>query len=395
MVTEVVKGIWSVGVVDWDLRYFHGPSLSTHRGTTYNAYLIKDEKVALVDTVLSSFSAELLANIRQHHSGKLDYVVVNHIEQDHSGSLPQVMELNPQAVIICTAKAKDGLEKYYPGKTWNFRVVGTGDSLELGQNTLHFVETPMMHWPDNMITYIPEKKILLSNDAFGQHLAWSHPFDDQNDMEIIMAEATKYYANILLPYNKIVARKLAEIDKMKLEINVIAPGHGVIWRTNPHIILEAYKRWSKAQAGEKVLIVYETMWGSTEKMARAILDGIASQGVPVKLFKASVTDHNDIIAELLESTGIIVGSSTINNNMLNPVSSLLEEFRGLKPAEKLGAAFGSHGWSGGAVEAVEKRLAEAGIVLVAESLKVQWAPNQEFLTQCHDWGVDFATKIKE
>lgn len=390
---EIVQDIWSVGAVDWDKRSFHGPSYSTHRGTTYNAYLIKDEKTALVDTVDNAFSHELLTNLRQVHPGSLDYVVVNHIEPDHAGSLPQIMELNPQATIICTAKAKAGLESYYPGVNWGYRVVKTGDSLELGRHTLHFIETPMMHWPDNMITYIPQKRLLLSNDAFGQHLAWSHPFDDQNELGIIMAEAAKSYANILTPFNKIIARKLEEIAQLNLDIEIIAPGHGVIWRTHPAKILEAYSRWSSAQAQEKVLIVYDTMWGSTEKMARAILDGVADQGKPVRLYKASITDHNDIIAELLEAKAIIVGSSTINNGMLNPVSSLLEELKSLKPAGKLGAAFGSHGWRGGAVEGIEEFLKEAGITLAAESLKVQWAPDPDFLAKCREWGKELAANI--
>lgn len=393
-ITEIKKDIWSVGVVDWDVRSFHGPSYSTHRGTTYNAYLIKDEKTVLVDTVLSSYAGELLANLRQLDAGKLDYVIVNHIEPDHSGSLPQVMELNPDAIVVCTAKAKDGLQKYYGGD-WNYQVVKTGDSLELGNHTLQFVETPMMHWPDNMVTYIPQKRLLLSNDAFGQHLAWSHPFDDQNDMQVIMSEATKYYANILSPFNRIVAKKLEEISKLGLELEMIAPGHGVIWRSNPEAILKAYSRWSSAQTDTpKVLIVYDTMWGSTEKMARAILDGVAGQGVPVKLYRASLSDRNDIIAELLESSAIIVGSSTINNDMLNPVSSLLEEMRALKPAGKLGAAFGSHGWRGGAVEGIEKFLAEAGIKQEGESLKLQWAPDEDYLAQCRDWGKQFAAKLQ-
>lgn len=393
VVTEIVKDIWSVGVVDWDSRTFHGPSYSTHRGTSYNAYVIKDDKTVLVDAVEAAFGHELLANIHQVYSGDLDYVVVNHIEPDHSGALPQVMELHPQATIICTAKAKDGLLNYFPGMDWNFMVVKSGDSVELGQHSLHFIETPMMHWPDNMITYIPQKKLLLSNDAFGQHFAWSQPFDDQNDLSIVMIEATKYYANILNPFNKIVARKLEEIGQMGLDIEIIAPSHGIIWRTHPTTILEAYSRWSSAQAQDRVIVVYETMWGSTEKLARAIVDGISAQGIPVKLFKASVTDHNDIIAELLEAKAIIVGSSTINNDMLNPVIALLEELKGLKPTKKLGAAFGSHGWRGGAVAGIEKALTQAGVDLVAESLPVQGVPDAEFLARCRRWGQELAGKL--
>ncbi|HCX78169.1 MAG TPA: MBL fold metallo-hydrolase [Firmicutes bacterium] len=394
-VFKVLPDIWSVGVVDWDVRSFHGPSYSTHRGTTYNAYLIMDEKKALVDTVHRPFASELANNLRQvAGEGKIDYIIVNHIEPDHSGSLPEIMKLNPQATVVCTAKAQEGLQKYYGGN-WTWKIVKTGDSLELGEHTLRFIETPMMHWPDNMVTFIPQKQILLSNDAFGQHLAWSHPFDDQNDMEVIMAEATKYYANILTPFSKIVAKKLQEIAAMNLDIKIIAPGHGIIWRSHPDKILAAYGRWANAEAGEKVLIVYDTMWGSTEKMARAILDGIARAGIPAALFKAAVSDRNDIMAQLLEARAVLVGSSTINNDMLVPVAAFLEEVRGLKPAGKLGAAFGSHGWRGGAVESIEKQLTEAKIALAMDPLKVQWAPDEDFLQRCRDWGFALAAKIKE
>lgn len=395
-VFKVVPDIWSVGAVDWDVRSFHGPSYSTHRGTTYNAYLLVDEKIALVDTVHQGFAPELVNNLRQvAGESKIDYIIVNHIEPDHSGSLPEIMKLYPQATVVCTAKAREGLESYYGGSQWTWKTVKTGDSLELGRHTLNFIETPMMHWPDNMVTYIPQKQILLSNDAFGQHLAWSHPFDDQNSMEVIMAEATKYYANILTPYSKIVAKKLEEIAAMNLDIRIIAPGHGIIWRSHPEKIIDAYSRWANAQADAKVLIVYDTMWGSTEKMARAILEGIALAGVPAVLFKAAVSDRNDILAQLLEAKAIVVGSSTINNDMLVPVAAFLEEMRGLRPAGKLGAAFGSHGWRGGAVESIEKQLTEAKAELVMDSLKLQWAPDADFLEKCRDWGFALAAKIKE
>lgn len=394
-VFKVVPDIWSVGAVDWDVRSFHGPSYSTYRGTTYNAYAIVDDKTALVDTVHRPFAQELIQNLKQVEGlANIDYVIVNHIEPDHSGSLPEIMKLYPQATIVCTAKAQEGLRRYYDGDSWNWQIVKTGDSLELGHHTVQFIETPMMHWPDNMVTYIPQKQILLSNDAFGQHFAWSHPFDDQNSLEEIMVEATKYYANILTPFSKIVAKKLSEILAMNLDIKIIAPGHGIIWRSHPEKIIEAYRRWANAEADPKALIVYDTMWGSTEKMARAILEGIARAGVPAILYKASASDSNDIMAQLLESKAIVVGSSTINNDMLVPVAAFLDEVKGLKPLNKLGAAFGSHGWRGGAVESIEKQLTEGKVQLAMDPLKVQWAPDEEFLEECRDWGFALGVKIK-
>lgn len=394
-VFKVVPDIWSVGAVDWDVRSFHGPSYSTYRGTTYNAYAIVDDKTALVDTVHRPFAQELIQNLKQVEGlANIDYVIVNHIEPDHSGSLPEIMKLYPQATIVCTAKAQEGLRRYYDGDSWNWQIVKTGDSLELGHHTLQFIETPMMHWPDNMVTYIPQKQILLSNDAFGQHFAWSHPFDDQNSLEEIMVEATKYYANILTPFSKIVAKKLSEILAMNLDIKIIAPGHGIIWRSHPEKIIEAYRRWANAEADPKALIVYDTMWGSTEKMARAILEGIARAGVPAILYKASASDSNDIMAQLLESKAIVVGSSTINNDMLVPVAAFLDEVKGLKPLNKLGAAFGSHGWRGGAVDSIEKQLIAGKVQLAMDPLKVQWAPDEEFLEECRDWGFALGVKIK-
>lgn len=392
-VFKVVPDVWSVGAVDWDIRSFHGPSYSTHRGTTYNAYVLLDEKIALVDTVHRPFAHELIGNLKQVlGSKKIDYMVVNHIEPDHSGSMPEIMKLYPQATVVCTAKAREGLDSYYGGQ-WNYRTVKTGDSIDLGNHTLSFIETPMLHWPDNMVTYVPQKQILLSNDAFGQHYAWSHPFDDQNDLDAVMVEATKYYANILTPFSKMVAKKLEEIAGLNLDLRIIAPGHGVIWRTHPEKIMAAYSRWAKGEAENKVLIVYDTMWGSTEKMARAILEGIAQGGVAAVLYKAANRDHNDIMAQLLEAKAILVGSPTINNDMLTPVAAFLDEVRGLRPAGKLGAAFGSHGWRGGAVESIERQLIEAKVDLAMDSLKLQWAPDAAFLEKCRDWGFTLAAKL--
>ncbi len=392
---QVVPDVHAVGVVDWDIRYFHGPTYSTHRGTSYNSYVIVDDKVAVVDTVYQPFTEEFVENLRQvTDPANIDYVVVNHIEPDHSGALPALMELCPQATVVCTDKARQGLLAYFNGQ-WDYQVVKTGDSLSLGKLTLQFIEAPMLHWPDSMFTYVPERKLLLPNDAFGQHYASSMPFDDQNDMEIVMAEAAKYYANILGPFSRLVTKKLEEITAMKLEIETIAPSHGVIWRNDPGKIIEAYARWAAGEARPRMVVVYDTMWGSTEKMARAVVAGAASRDVSARLFKASISDRNDIIAELLDARALVVGSSTINNDMLPVITPLLEELKGLKPVNKVGAVFGSHGWRGGAVEGVEKYLEQAGIELVKPAVKAQWAPGEDILEQCHQLGAEIADSIKD
>lgn len=270
---EISKGIYSVGAVDWAVRNFHGHTYSTRRGTTYNAYLIVDEKIALVDTVLGSFSTELIENIRAIlPPEKIDYVIANHVETDHSGAMPDVMRLCPKARVFGTQKCKEGLCRMYY-EPWDFQVVKTGDKLKLGRRTLAFIEAPMIHWPDSMFTYCQEEELLMPNDAFGQHYATSRRFDDEVDACALMDEAAKYYANILWPLGSLIARKIDEIVKMKIPIRTIAPSHGIIWRKDPMKIVNAYVDWAKNAAAPKVVVVYETMWGATEKMARAMAGG--------------------------------------------------------------------------------------------------------------------------
>ncbi|MTI94055.1 MAG: MBL fold metallo-hydrolase [Firmicutes bacterium] len=394
-VTKLAPGIWSVGVVDWDIRYFHGPTYSTHRGTSYNAFLIVDEKVALIDTVYGPFRAELLDNIQEIiDPAKIDVLVVNHLEPDHTGAVPTVMEKCPNAKVICSGKGKEGLIAHYK-EDWDYQVVKTGDTIGLGKYTLQFVEAPMLHWPDSMFTYIPELALLMPNDAFGQHFASNKLFDDENDIELVMAEAAKYYANILSPFSRLVVKKLEELQKLGLEIKMIAPSHGIIWRSEPERIVEAYRRWASGETEERVVVAYDTMWGSTEKLARAIVEGLTAEGVATRMFKISVSDRNDIMAELLNARGVIIGSSTINNDLIPVVAPVLEEIRGLKPINKLGAAFGAYGWRGGAVKSIEKFLSEGGVKLASDAFTIQWVPEDEELEACRTWAADFARKIKE
>lgn len=390
---KVLENIFWVGAVDWNIRYFHGFAYSTHRGTTYNSYLILDEKIALIDSVYNPFFKEMMNRIKEvADPSKIDYVIANHVETDHSGAISEVLKVAPQATVVGTARCKEGLQKHYFGD-WNFRVVRTGDEISLGKRALKFIEAPMLHWPDSMFTYIENDALLLPNDAFGQHLATSKLFDDEVDERILMDEASKYYANILWPFSQLIIRKIGEIQKLGLKIDMIAPSHGIIWRSNPGKIVETYLRWAKGESRKKVLVVYDTMWKSTEKMARAIVEGIRSEGVETMLFRLPFSDHGDIIKELLEAKGIIIGSSTINNGVLATVAPFLEELRGLRPKKRVAAAFGSYGWGGGAVKIIEDKLKEAGMEMVAPALTVNWVPDEDEIKKCVEFGKEFVKNL--
>lgn len=390
---KVLDNIFWVGAVDWNVRSFHGFTYSTHRGTTYNSYLIIDDKIALIDSVYAPFAREMIEKIREVvDPSKIDYVVANHVETDHSGAISEVLKLAPKAKVIGTARCKEGLQKHYFGN-WDFQVVKTGDEINLGSRTLKFIEAPMLHWPDSMFTYIEKDALLLPNDAFGQHLASSGRFDDEVDDKVLMEEAAKYYANILWPLSPLVARKIEDVQKLGIKIKMIAPSHGIIWRSNPTKIVEAYVKWARGDARRKILIAYDTMWGSTEKMGRAIGEGIVSEGVETTLFRLPVSDRGDIIKELLDAKGIVVGSSTINNGVLPTVSPFLEELVGLKPRNKVAAAFGSYGWGGGAVKTIEESLVKAGMNVVVPALTFKWVPDKDELQKCFEFGKEIAKKI--
>jgi anaerobic nitric oxide reductase flavorubredoxin len=390
---KVSDDIYWVGAVDWDVRTFHGFTYSTHRGTTYNSYLIVDDKIALVDSVYAPFAAEMMARIREVvPPEEIDYVIANHVETDHSGSIAEVLKHAPKAKVVGTARCKQGLSKHYFGD-WDFQVVKTGDEIELGKRKLKFIEAPMLHWPDSMFTYIEKDALLMPNDAFGQHIATSKRFNDEVDENSVMVEAGKYYANILWPLSSLVIKKIEEVQKQGIKINMIAPSHGVIWRSTPMKIVEAYLRWAKGESEKRILVVYDTMWGSTEKMARAIVDGISSTNVEAKLYRIPSSDRGDIIGDLLEAKGILVGSSTINNGMLPTLAPLLEDLKGLKPRGKIAAAFGSYGWAGGSAKVIEESLRQAGMEIASPSMSVNWVPNKEEIQKCYEFGKSFAAKI--
>lgn len=393
MHVKIADDIYWVGAIDWNLRIYHN-TYSTHHGTTYNSYLIMDDKIALVDAVYGPFSEELVGHIREiTPPGQISYVIVNHSEPDHSSGLPALMKLAPKAKILCTAKCKDYLEKlYFPD--WEFTTVKTGDEMSLGKKTLRFIEAPMMHWPDTMFTYIKEDFLLLSNDTFGQHMASSQRFEDEADEGIVWEEVAKYFANTLYPFTTLIKRKLEEIKDSGLPIKMIAPSHGVIWRKEPHRVVEKYMYWAEGKAEQKVLVAYDTMWENTASMAKAIAEGIQEAGVEVKLCQLSASDLSDVHKDVLESKGLIVGSSTVNNTVLPAVAPFLEELKGLRPKKKVACAFGSHGWGGGAVKVIEKALQQADIDVIQPGLMVGHAPNSEELKKCIEFGRKLAEAIR-
>lgn len=393
-VIKILPDVYSVGAVDWNVRTFHGHTYATKRGTTYNAYLIIDEKITLVDTVYGPFSQELIENIRQVIPiDKIGYIIANHVETDHSGALPEIMKLAPQAKIFGTERCRDGLYRHYY-KNWDFQVVKSGDKLKLGKKNLEFLEAAMIHWPDSMFTYCPEEELLMPNDAFAQHLATKERFADEVDQCVLWDEAEKYYANILWPLSPIILKKIEEMRKLNIPLKIIAPSHGVIWRRDPLQIINKYVGWAKNEALPKVVLVYESMWGATEKMARKIVEGIEQEGLSVKLFEITGSERTEVIKEMLDARGFIFGSSTHDNGMLTTMAGFLDFVKGLKPRNRIAAAFGSYGWAGGAVKQIEDIAKEAGLELVASGLQVKYMPDKDDLDKCFELGRNFAVAIK-
>lgn len=387
-------GVNWVGVVDWNIRDFHG--YTTKRGSSYNAYLILDEKIALVDTVKAAFCQELIEHISELTTlDKIDYIVVNHVEMDHSSSLPVIAKLAKNAKILATARGKEELIKHFGTEFERVEVVKSGDKINLGKKTITFMEAPMLHWPDSMFTYLIEDKILLPNDAFGQHLASYERFDDEVDQQILMEEAKTYYANILTPFSPLIVKKIQEVVAMKLPIDIIAPSHGIIWRKDPMKIVNTYMDLCTGKTvKQKAIVVFDTMWGSTDKMARAIGEGLASQGFEVKLLKLRATDNTDIVTEIVDAKIVLVGSPTLNNGMFPSVGSFLTYIGGLKPKGKLWGFFGSYGWGGGATRGMIKMAKEAGFDVMESSIELKWVPTAEELKKCFEFGQETAQKIK-
>jgi flavorubredoxin len=382
---EITKGVYDVGVTDWNIRDFHG--YSTDLGTTYNAFLIVDEKIALVDTVREGFAGQLLDNIsRIVDPKKIDYVISNHTEMDHSGGLGRVMHrIGEDKPIYCSKMGNKNLPKHFSPK-WNYQPVATGDELSLGNRTLTFLETRMIHWPDSMFTYLNENKILFSSDGFGQHYAGPEKFDDQIDDPTVMYHAKKYFANILLLYSTHIQKLLDKVLSLGLEFKMICPDHGIIWRQDPGKIVDAYVRWCRQESEKKAVVVYDTMWHSTEQMAHAIVSGISREGVPAKPLHLRKTHRSEIMTDVFDAKAVVVGSPTLNNQLYPSLSDFLTYMKGLKPLNKIGAAFGSYGWSGEAVKMINKELEAMKFEIVDPGLRVQYVPDKESLESCYELG---------
>ncbi|MBU8922828.1 MAG: FprA family A-type flavoprotein [Bacteroidales bacterium] len=387
--TELKPGVHWVGGIDWDIRNFHG--YLTQRGTTYNAYLIQDEKNVLIDTVKPYLFDELLSRISSvMDPAKIDYIVSNHVEMDHSGSLPRMLEHAPNARVITSVQGEKGLKRHF-GNGMDLLPVNSGDTLEIGKNTLHFVHTPMLHWPDNMVTWMPGERILFSNDAFGQHIATPQRFDDEVGWEILHEEAAKYFANIVLPY---VDQGRKALDVLAdLDIAMIATSHGVIWRSMIPQIVAKYDKWSRNETDPKALIVYDTMWGSTEKIALALQDGLEKAGVPVTRRNLKTTHISDIFTDLLTSKFILIGSPTLNNGMLPTVGAFLTYLKGLRPRDRVGMAFGSFGWGGQAVGQVEDVMKDLKWELPGEKIRINYIPDVDELVSVQDTAYEIGKKI--
>lgn len=387
---EIKPKIYWVGAVDWDLRYFHG--YLTPRGSSYNAYLIVDEKITLVDTVKNHLFEEMLHRIKDIiDPAHIDYLVVNHVEPDHSGSVPDLMKVAPQAKIVTSPNGKKGLQRYYK-MDWDYLLVNSGDDLNIGSHTLKFVHTPMVHWPDSMVTYIPEEKLLLPNDAFGQHIASAQRFDDQLSWPILHEAAASYYANIVYPFGEQVKKALDIVSG--LPIDMIAPSHGLIWRSHIPDIIASYKQWANHETSPKAVIVYDTMWGSTKSMALALKKGLEAVDVPVTM-KFLQTNHiSEIMPEVLLSKAVLIGTPTLNNGLLPSVSAFLTYLKGLRPKKHIGFAFGSYGWGGQGAKEVKASLDSLGWDVPLDLANIQYRPDPDELLVIQEQGTKLGEIIK-
>lgn len=397
MKKAIKNNVYWLGKVDWELQKFHGDELTTKHGSTYNSYLILEEKNVLIDTVWMPFAGEFVENLaREIDLNQIDIIIANHGEVDHSGALPALMKHIPNTPIYCTANAVKSLKGQYH-QDWNFHIVKTGDKLDIGNGKeLIFVEMPMLHWPDSMATFLTKDNILFSNDAFGQHYATDRLFNNLVDQCDLFKEAMKYYANILNPFSQMLRKKLEEVISLGLAIDIIATSHGVIWKDNPMQIVEKYSQWANNYQENQITVIYGTMWNGTKTIAEKISEGIelADPDVEVKVFNLTKSDQNDLITEVFKSKAIVLGSPTINNTLLSSVAGFVHLMKELKFKNKKAAAFGCYGWSGESTKVLNELLGNAGFEIIDEGFRNQWNPNEEQQSGAIEYGKKIANAWK-
>ena len=392
------QDVYWVGVIDWAIRDFHG--YITPKGSTYNNYLILDEEPTLIDGVKLEFVDQSIQNIQAHiEPAKIKHLVVNHIEPDHGGGLSRLMELMPGVPVYCTQKGREGLARYHDTSRWNFKVVKSGDRLGIGRRTLLFIETPMIHWPDSMMTLCIEDGILFSQDGFGQHLASSQRFDDEfvacaseADLEDSVWD---YYANILMPFGGLIKNKIEEIARLGVPISMIAPDHGVIWRKRPGRVLDMYRDMANGKTDERVVIIYDTMWGGTGQMAQPIMQGLKEEGMDCKVIKLRATPLSVAIKEFWRARGCLLGSPTLNNNLFPYVAEFLAYLKGLRPKDRIVSAFGSYGWAGGAVKLALEEFTAMNLEVYGEMLSTNYKPSSQEQKNGFEFGRKFAVATRE
>jgi flavorubredoxin len=388
---EISEGIYWLGVIDWNVRDFHG--YSTYQGSTYNSFLIMDEKIALIDTVKKEFAHELVGSISQLvDPKKIDYMISNHTEMDHTGALPRIMHrIGEDKPLYCSKMGQKNLSRHFSQK-WNYQPVENGGELNLGKRTLTFLETRMLHWPDSMFTYVNEDKILFSSDGFGQHYAGVERFDDEIG-EAIMPHAKKYFANILLLYAPLILKLVDKVKEMGLAIDMICPDHGIIWRKDPEKIINSYVEWSLQKPKRKAIVVFDTMWHSTETMAEAIVASLAEEGIDARPMRLGVCHRSDIITKIIDAGAIVVGSPTLNNGLFPTVSDFLTYMKGLKPLNKVAAAFGSYGWSGEAVKLINSEFEKMKFEIIDPGVRINYVPDEQGMEACYGLGKKIAKAL--
>jgi len=411
MIREIAKNVFAVGVADPDRRHFHGHEMTTAQGTTYNSYLIRDTKeTVLVDTVWAPLREEFLANLRQVvDPAKITTIVINHAEPDHGGLLAAVKHLAPNARILCSKRGTDSISGWHHAD-WPLQVVETGQTLDTGSMKLTFIMALMCHWPDSMMVHVGGAQcsnpgapgragtngpdVLLSNDAFGQHYT-SAAFDDEARDGRLWFEAEKYFVNIITPYCRNVAQRLDELQKLALPIKMIAPSHGAIWRRGVAEVVAAYRRWSAQETQQRAVVCYDTMYDSTRRMADAICDGLADEGLPLARHHLAVSDRSDVLTDLFGARGFLIGSPVWHMSLLPTVATLLEDLKALAFKSRLVGAFGSYGWQKANVQLIEARAKAAGFDVPLPGVVCQWKPRAADLEACRAFGRQFAQRVKQ